>query len=186
MGRISRSPQSHRPGRAEEVVGLKRRHDLKRRDPAMATSTIAHVNVSTARTPAGRDHRARIEALLDKANSEVLAHLWEEVFPYPVDELPQRPAMIEDLADFAEVLQPRFADMPAEQLCRLIEKYAATRRRQQSFVRSLTCGAGERRAADVMSRRPVSRRLERSPYGRHSAAQGKACQTAGGLALLRE
>jgi hypothetical protein len=33
--------------------------------------------------------------------------------------------MVEDLADFAEVLQPSLDGMKANKLCRLIEKYAA-------------------------------------------------------------
>jgi hypothetical protein len=103
---------------------------------------IAYVNTSPARTTAGRDYRVRIEALLDKASSDALDHLWQEVFPYHVDELPQRHAIIEDLADFAEVLQPQLADMRADQLCGLIEKYVATRKRQQSFAKSLIRGVG--------------------------------------------
>jgi hypothetical protein len=96
----------------------------------MTDSKIARVNVSTTRTPAGRAYRATIEALLDKVNGEVLAELWREVCPYPVDELPQRHGMIEDLADFAEVLRPRLADMQANELCRLIQRYAVQCRRQ--------------------------------------------------------
>jgi hypothetical protein len=108
----------------------------------MADSTIANVNIGAPRTTAGRDHRARIEALLDEVNGEVLADLWQQVFPYPADELPDRQGIIEDLADFAEVLQPRPAYMRADQLCWLIEKYAGRRSRSRSFVRSL-CGVGD-------------------------------------------
>jgi hypothetical protein len=104
----------------------------------------AQVNTSPARTSAGSECRARIEALLDKANSEVLADLWQEVFPYPADELPDRHAIIEDLADFAEVLQPRLADMQPDQLCWLIEKYAGRRSSSRSFVRTLMGGVGDR------------------------------------------
>ena len=41
--------------------------------------------------------------------------------------------MIADLADFAEQLQPRLADMRAEELCRLIEKYACPRQARAEF-----------------------------------------------------
>jgi len=126
----------------------------------MTNRKIAQVNISTARTAAGRDYRARIEALLDKANGDVLADLWQEVCPYPVDELPERQGIIEDLADFAEVLRPRLAGMQADKLCRLIERYAVQCRRQRSSVRSLTYGVGDRGPAKVTSRKPVSRRLK--------------------------
>jgi len=120
----------------------------------MAISTIAHVNTSIARTATERDFRTRIEALLDKADGEVLADLWQAVFPYPVDELPPHHAIVEDLADFVEVLQPRRTDMRTESLCRLIEKYIVTRRRQQSFVRRMISGVGDEGAEKVMFPRP--------------------------------
>jgi hypothetical protein len=94
----------------------------------MANSTIGDVKTCQG-SRQGRDHSAGIETLLDKANSKVLADLWQEVCPYPVDTLPERHAILEDLADFAEVLQPRLADMRADELCRLIGKYAALCRR---------------------------------------------------------
>ena len=117
----------------------------------MTASKIAHVNVSIARTAAGKVCRATIEALLDEANAEVLAALWQEVCPYPVDELPERQAMVEDLADFAEVLQPRLVGMQVDELCRLIHRYAVPGRRRPSFVSSLNCGISVRRPAEVTS-----------------------------------
>ena len=116
----------------------------------MPNSMITRVDISPVRTTAGSHYRAGIESLLDKASSEVLGHLWRDVFPYHVDQLPQRHAIIEDLADFAEVLQPQLADMQANQLCGLIEKYVVTRKRQQSFVRSLIRGVRNRGVARVM------------------------------------
>jgi hypothetical protein len=107
----------------------------------MANSNVARVNLGTARTAARRDYRARIEALLDKANGEGLADLWQEVCPFPVDELPERPAIIEDLADFAEVLQPRLVDMRVDELCRLIQRYAA-RCRRRVLLRGVPATAG--------------------------------------------
>jgi hypothetical protein len=124
----------------------------------MTVSKIAHATGSTARTAAGRAYRATIEALLDKANGEVLADLWQKVCPYPVDELPERQGIIEDLADFAEVLRPRLADMQADELCRLIQRYAVQRSRQPSFVRSLSCGVGDRGPAKVAFLKPVNGR----------------------------
>ena len=126
----------------------------------MANSKIAHVNISTARTVVGRACRARIKALLDKVKGEVLADLWQEVCPYPVDEPPERHGILEDLADFAEVLRPRLADMHADELCRLIQRYAVRCRRQRSFVRSLSYGVGGRGPAKVTSPKPISRRLK--------------------------
>jgi hypothetical protein len=106
----------------------------------MGNIKIALAN-GVARIAAGACYRARIEALLGRADGEMLADLWRAVFPLPATELPDRQAVIQDLADFAEVLQPRLADMQAEQLCWLIEKYAAQRRRSRSLVRNLIGGA---------------------------------------------
>lgn len=91
----------------------------------MVDSKITGVNISTTRTAARRNYHARIEALLDEAKGEVLADLWRRLCPFPVDELPDCYAVIEDLADFAEALEPGLEDMRADELCRLIEKYAA-------------------------------------------------------------
>ena len=79
----------------------------------------------------------RIETLLDKVDDPVLADLWRQICPLDVEQLPDRQGIIADLADFAEVLQPRLNGMQAPQLCRLIEAYAAKHRRSQRFVRTL-------------------------------------------------
>jgi hypothetical protein len=79
----------------------------------------------------------QIEALLDKVDDPVLAYLWWQICPLHVDQLPDRQGIIADLADFAEVLQPRLSGMQASQLCRLIEAYATKYRRSQRFVRNL-------------------------------------------------
>ena len=82
----------------------------------------------------------RIETLLDKVDDPVLADLWRQICPLHVDQLPDRQGIIADLADFAEVLQPRLNGMQAPQLCRLIEAYATKRCRSQRFVRDLLWG----------------------------------------------
>ena len=84
---------------------------------------------------------ARIEALLEQVDDPVLADLWRQICPLRVDQLPDRQGMIVDLADFAEVLEPRLNGMKAWQLCKLIEAYAAKRRRSLRFLRDLlrTC-----------------------------------------------
>ena len=41
--------------------------------------------------------------------------------------------MIEDLADFAEGLQPSLNRMNAQRLCRLVDKYAACEPRQSGL-----------------------------------------------------
>jgi hypothetical protein len=117
----------------------------------MSNCTIAHVNTGFGRTVAETTRRATIEALLDKASDEVLADLWQEVCPHRVDEFSERQGLIEDLADFAEVLQPRLADMQTDELCRLIERYAGGCRRHPRFVRSLSGGVGDRWPAEVRS-----------------------------------
>ena len=78
----------------------------------------------------------RIETLLNKVDDPVLADLWRQIRPSDV-ELPDRQGIIADLADFAEVLQPRLNGMRAPQLCSLIEAYATKHHRSQRFVRNL-------------------------------------------------
>ena len=59
-------------------------------------------------------HRAKIEALFDGLASERLADLWQRLYPFPIDpdcELPDRQGIIQDLADFAQVLQPNLDGM---------------------------------------------------------------------------
>ncbi|MGO9113150.1 MAG: hypothetical protein ACLP9L_28280 [Thermoguttaceae bacterium] len=85
------------------------------------------------RTAARKAYRAKIEALLGESRDEKLAGVWQRVCPFridPVCELPDRRGIIEDLADFAEVLRPRLDGMKAHRLCRLVEKYAAYESRQ--------------------------------------------------------
>ena len=85
------------------------------------------------RTAARKAYRAKIESLLDESRDERLAEVWQRVCPFPIDpacELPDRRGIIEDLADFAVVLQPSLDGMKADRLCRLIEKYAACESRQ--------------------------------------------------------
>ena len=96
----------------------------------------------------------RIETLLNEVDDPVLADLWRQICPLDVEQLPDRQGIIADLADFAEVLQPRLNGMHAPQLCRLIEAYATKHHRSQRFVRALLwdVNTGQSRAvADVGS-----------------------------------
>lgn len=95
-----------------------------------------------ARTAARTAYRAKIELLLDESKDERLADVWQRVCPFPVDpacELPDRRGIIEDLADFGEVLQPNLRGMEGNRLCRLIEKYAACDSRPSSLPSSPEC-----------------------------------------------
>ena len=85
------------------------------------------------RARARKAYRARIESLLDESRDERLADVWQRVCPFRIDpayELPARRGIIEDLADFAEVLRPDLHGLEPHRLCRLIEKYAAWESRQ--------------------------------------------------------
>lgn len=91
---------------------------------------MARANMGTATKAAtGRrtaaSHCAKIEALFDKVATERLADLWQRLYPLPIEpdcELPDRQGIIEDLADFGQVLQPNSDGMTADQLCWLIDK----------------------------------------------------------------
>jgi hypothetical protein len=90
-------------------------------------------NDATRSTVARNAYRDQTVSLLDELSDERLADVWEWVCPFPIDlayDLPDRRGLIEDLADFAEALQPSLDGMEADQLCRLIEKYAAYKSRQ--------------------------------------------------------
>jgi hypothetical protein len=98
------------------------------------------VDDATARTAARKAYRAKIELLLDESKDDRLADVWQRVCPFPIDaarELPDRRGIIEDLADFAEVLRPNLRGMQGNRLCRLIEKYAACDSRQPDVSVSL-------------------------------------------------
>src|SRR5580704_12156084 len=88
---------------------------------------------NAGRTLAMRAYRTKIESLLAESGDEPLADVWQRVCPLPVDlawEVPDRRGIIEDLADFVEVLRPNLKGMKAHRLCCLIEKYAASEHRQ--------------------------------------------------------
>jgi hypothetical protein len=96
---------------------------------------------TTRRTAARKAYRAKIESLLDESRDERLADVWQRLYPLPIDpasELPDRRGIIEDLADFAEALQPSLDGMKADRLCRLIEKYAAWESHQSDLSLSHT------------------------------------------------
>ncbi len=117
---------------------------------ARASNARAIKDGATGRTAPWSAYRAKIESLLGKARDERLADVWQRVCPFPVDpshELPNRRGIIEDLADFAEVLQPSLGGMKADRLCWLIEKYAAYDSRQYDLPDSHTASplrSGER------------------------------------------
>jgi hypothetical protein len=98
-----------------------------------ASNANAIMDGTTRGTAARKAYRAKIESLLDESGDARLADVWQPVCPFPVDsacELPDRRGLIEDLADFAEVLQPSLDGMTADRVCRLIEKYATCESRQ--------------------------------------------------------
>ena len=118
-----------------------------------ASNARASKNGTTRRTAARKAYRAKIESLLDKSRDVQLADVWQRVYPSPIDpasELPDHRGIIEDLADFSEVLQPSLDGMEADRLCRLIElieKYAACESRQSDLPVSQTASShrsGER------------------------------------------
>ena len=107
------------------------RPNLERMAKASIARTIKHY--TTRRIAARSAYRAKIESLLDESSDERLADVWQLLYPFPIDpayELPDRRGIIEDLADFAEVLKPNLDGMKAVRLCWLIEKYAACESRQ--------------------------------------------------------
>ena len=84
--------------------------------------------VIARRMAARKAYRAKIESLLDESRDERLADMWQQVCPFAVDpayQLSDRRGIIADLTDFTEAIQPSLDGMKADQLCRLIEKYAA-------------------------------------------------------------
>jgi hypothetical protein len=76
---------------------------------------------------------AKIKALLDEADGRRLAKAWQWVYPRPIGseaELPDRPGMVEDLADFAEVvLQGSLDGLTVDRLCKLTEECGTLRLR---------------------------------------------------------
>jgi hypothetical protein len=103
----------------------------------LATIADAHRNgIKTVPTSCPEAYRAKIESLLDESRDERLADVWQRVCPFPLDlayELPDRRGIIEDLADFAQALQPSLDRMKADQFCRMIEKHAARGSRQSGL-----------------------------------------------------
>ena len=108
----------------------------RRRSQRFVHDLLSDVNAGP-RAPTRTASMTRIETLLDEVDDPVLANLWRQICPLDVEQLPDRQGIIADLADFAEVLQPRLNGMHAPQLCRLIETYATKHHRSQRFVRDL-------------------------------------------------
>ena len=95
---------------------------------ARAGRAMAIKNRAARRNAARKAYRAKIESLLDESRDDALADVWQRVCPFAVDPaygLSDRRGIILDLTDFAEAIQPSLDGMEADQLCRLIEKYAA-------------------------------------------------------------
>jgi hypothetical protein len=108
---------------------------------ARASNASVIKDGATRRIAARNAYRAKIESLLDTSRDTQLAVVWQQVYPLPIDpanELPDRRGIVEDLADFAEVLQPRLDGMKADRLCWLIEKYAACEPRHSDLPVSHT------------------------------------------------
>lgn len=118
---------------------------------ARASNARAIKDDTARRTAARKAYRAKIERLLDDARDERLAEVWQRVYPFPIDpacELPDRRGLIEDLADFAEVLQPSLDGMKADRLCWLVETYAACEFRPSDLPGSRT--ASPQRSGELM------------------------------------
>ena len=128
-------------------------------------------------------YRAKIKSLFDKSRGERLADVWQRVYPLPIDptcELPDRRGIIEDLADFADVLQPSLNGLSAHRLCRLIEKYATCGSRQSDLTVSHTAsphGGGElllgiepHQRSSLQSERPIA--SQSGPTGRLHSDRG--------------
>ncbi len=91
---------------------------------------------TSGRTAARKAYRARVASLLDESSDERLADVWQRLCPFPTDPahgLPDRRGIIEDLADFAVMLQPSLKGMKGHRLCRLVEKYATYESRQSDL-----------------------------------------------------
>lgn len=110
---------------------------LEARPTAALTGTRTIEDDIIRRTAVRKGHRASIASLLDESSDERLADVWQQVYAFPIDtayELPDRQEIIEDLTDLAAVLRPSLDGMTAEQLCWLIEKYAARESRQSDLA----------------------------------------------------
>lgn len=89
------------------------------------------------RTGRGRAYRAKIEAMLAELASEQLVDVWQRVYPFAIAsefDLPNRQGIIQDLADFAVVLQPDLEGITADQLCRRVEKYGGAANREKNSL----------------------------------------------------
>lgn len=128
-------------------------------------SRAAYVKPSTTSMKAGpgKAYRAKIEALLAELPCEQLVDVWQQVCPFLIASefgLPDRLGIIQDLADFVEILQPNLEDMTADQLCRWVERYAgaANQEKNKPFLRP--------KALRVKMPTPSSRRTSRPAAAR--------------------
>jgi muconolactone delta-isomerase len=98
-------------------------------------SNVKPIKISK-RTGRGKAYRAKVEAMLAELASEQLVEVWRRVCPFAIAsefDLPDRQGIIQDLADFAVVLQPNLAEMTADQVCRWVEKYGGAANRRNQF-----------------------------------------------------
>ena len=106
---------------------------IVRPKPGSASRSSNVKPIQTSRTIGPRNaFRAKIEALLAELACEQLLRVWQQVCPFAIVSefgLPDRRGIIQDLADFAEVLQPSLEDMTANQLSRRVERYAGATNR---------------------------------------------------------
>jgi hypothetical protein len=86
----------------------------------------AKANEANSGKRAAACRRAKVGLLFAELATDRLAGLWRRLFPLSVDsgrELPDRQEMIEDLADFGQVLQPNQDGLTADQLCWMLDKF---------------------------------------------------------------
>jgi hypothetical protein len=108
-------------------------------DRVSRDNNVEPIKTSKSTGP-GKAYRAKIETLLAELAYERLVAIWQQVCPLPTAfelGLPDRLGIIQDLADFAAVLQPNLKDMTADQLCRQVEKNggAANRKKNRPSLR---------------------------------------------------
>jgi hypothetical protein len=104
------------------------------------------------------DTRARIEAMLAELADERLLGAWMRVCPIAPESAPHAPdrrGIIRDLADLAEALQPKLAEMTAEELCRQIERYGCADGAE--LLRGPWFTRARQQAAEGVGRTEVSR-----------------------------
>ena len=144
---------------------------VRRKPSSMAMASTARAIKTGKRTGPGNTYRAQIEALLGEADGERVAEAWQRVCPFAIAsecELPDRQGIIQDLADFAEVLRPNLEDMTANWLCRRVETYGSVANSEKSrpsmrpMVLRVELPASSSRRTSTSRRSPATARTPRS------------------------